>query len=229
MTSFNRESDRAVLVVAAHPDDETLGMGGTLARLTSRGVQIHCMFLTNGVGARGEGRQEEILARRKAAETAAKILGISGMHFYDFPDNGMDTVPLLEIVQAIEDFVKELNPDTVYTHHDGDLNVDHVITRKATVTACRPLPSATVRKIYAFEVPSSTEWEGSTRKMFQPQRFVSIDVEEKLKALRAYEAEMRAYPHPRSLEAIEALARWRGASCGVLAAEAFEVVREVCE
>lgn len=211
-----------VLVVAAHPDDELLGCGGTIARHARDGAKVHVLFMTDGVGARGSSGGEA--ARRKSAEAALKILGAEAPVFLNFPDNAMDGVALLDIVKKVEETFARVKPTIVYTHHGGDLNVDHQVTHRATMTACRPLPGFSVRAIYGFEVLSSTEWSLTP---FQPSRFVAIDIELKLKALREYHQEMREAPHARSYEAVKALAVVRGASAGLPAAEAFSVLRLV--
>lgn len=140
-------------------------------------------------------------------------------------DQRFDTIPFLDIVQYIEGIVKEVEPDIIYTHFEGDLNLDHQIIARAVKTACRPLPQSTVREIYSFEIPSSTEWGYG----FNPNVFVDISdtFEEKLKALKPYKDEMRDYPHPRSVTAMGILAMYRGASCGVELAEAFCLIREI--
>jgi LmbE family N-acetylglucosaminyl deacetylase len=217
-----------VLVVSAHPDDEALGAGGTIARHVAGGDEVHLLFLTDGVGARG--RDEQAARRRaSAANRAAAILGAQPPSFLSFPDNRLDGVDRLDIVQAIERTVAELKPAVVYTHHAGDLNVDHAICHHAVLTACRPMPQASVRRIYAMEIPSATEWASPSGLPFVPTRFVDIAPawDKKRTALEAYREEMRAFPHPRSLEAIEALARWRGATAGLALAEAFAVLRDV--
>lgn len=217
-----------VLVVAAHPDDEALGCGGTLARHAMAGDDVDILFLADGVGSRGS--REALEARRQAARSAATILGVRPPRFDDLPDNCMDTVPLLDIVQRVETVVRAVEPEHIYTHHVGDLNIDHRLTAQAVLTACRPMAGSPVRSIHAFEVPSSTEWAAPTgATAFLPQRFVDIGavLERKIAALAAYEIEMRAFPHPRSVEAITALARWRGAAAGLSAAEAFMVIREI--
>jgi LmbE family N-acetylglucosaminyl deacetylase len=211
-----------VLVVAAHPDDELLGCGGTIARHAREGAKVHVLFMTDGVGARGSSVGEA--ARRKSAEAALKILGAEAPVFLNFPDNAMDGVVLLDIVKKVEETVARVKPTIVYAHHGGDLNVDHQATHRATMTACRPLPGSSVRAIYGFEVLSSTEWSLTP---FQPARFAGIDIELKLKALREYHQEMREAPHARSYEAVKALAVVRGASAGLPAAEAFSVLRLV--
>lgn len=219
----------SVLVVAAHTDDEALGCGGTLARHAAVGDRVAALFMTDGVGARGTD-DAAALRRAAAAEAAGQALGIQARFAEAFPDNAMDSVPLLKVVQAVERVVAEVRPDVIYTHHAGDLNVDHERTARAVLTACRPQAGSSVRAIHAFEVPSSTEWAGPRRELaFCPQHFVDVTEHwaAKRAALEAYAEEMRETPHPRSMEGIEALATWRGVQVGVQRAEAFEVVRSI--
>jgi LmbE family N-acetylglucosaminyl deacetylase len=224
-----------VLIVAAHPDDEILGCGGLAARHAAAGDRVNTLILAEGVTARqprrgGVGDSAEIEALRDAARAAAKILGTEPPQFAGLPDNRMDSLALLDIVKHVEETVERLAPRFVYTHHGGDLNVDHRLTHQAVITACRPLPGAPVRGIYTFEVASSTEW-GSTGidAGFRPRRYADIGdfLDLKLQALDCYVAEMHTFPHARSREAIEARAQVRGAEAGVAAAEAFEVIREI--
>jgi LmbE family N-acetylglucosaminyl deacetylase len=219
----------SVLVIVAHPDDEVLGAGGTLARHAARGDKVDIVFLTDGVSARGNDRAAGE-RRAAAARRAAAIVGAREPKFLGLPDNRLDGIALLDIVQAIEPIVAAIGPDTIYTHHAGDLNVDHGICARAVLTACRPLPGSKVRRIYAMEVASSTEWAPpNAAAAFAPTRFVDISatLTAKRDALAAYAEEMRPFPHPRSVEAMEALATWRGATAGLAAAEAFVVLREV--
>ena len=224
---------QSVLVIAAHPDDEALGCGGTMARLAAEGVNVHVAFLADGVGARPMSELEHDRAlqqRREAGRQAASILGSHEPRFFDFPDNQLDTVSLLELAQAIEKAIEELAPDTVITHHGGDLNIDHRRVHDAVLTACRPQTGHPVRRIWCFEVASSTEWQSpGSAPAFTPNLFFDIEstLRQKLEALDAYEQEMRDWPHSRSIRAVEHLARWRGASVGHEAAEAFMVVREL--
>jgi N-acetylglucosamine malate deacetylase 1 len=222
-------SDSRILAVVAHPDDEVLGAGGTLARHSANGDEVHIVFLTDGVGARGDNKLAAE-QRAKAARLAASRLSANEPHFLDFPDNRLDQVDLLDVTQKIEGVIREIAPTTIYTHHAGDLNIDHALCCRAVLTACRPLPGSTVRRIYAMEVASSTEWAlPGAGQTFVPTRFVDISsyLETKRRALEAYAAEMRDFPHARSFESIAALATWRGASVGLRAAEAFVVIREV--
>ena len=223
----------SILVVAAHPDDEILGCGGVLARHAAEGDTVHVLIVAEGATARDSerdprGREPELTALRAAASRAAAEIGAEEPRILGLPDNRLDSLPLLEIVKPIEAVVEAVAPEIVYTHHAGDLNVDHRIVHQATVTACRPLPGSPVRALYAFETVSSTEWQ-TAGESFRPQRWVDIEpfLRCKLRALDAYEAEMRPFPHARSREAVEALARVRGAAAGLRAAECFVVVREV--
>ncbi len=217
-----------VLVVAAHPDDEVLGCGGTMARHAAAGDEVHVLFLADGEGARLDAGS--VPERMRTARAAAEILGARDPEFLSLPDNRLDSLDLLDVVRRVEYVVERVRPTVVYTHHGGDLNIDHRIACKSVLTACRPLPGHPVRAIYAFEVASSTEWaDSSTPDAFRPDRWVDVtaQLDAKHRALECYVAEMRPFPHSRSFEAVEALARWRGASAGLEAAEAFTTLRVV--
>ena len=224
-----------ILVVAAHPDDEVLGCGGAIAKHTQNGDQVHILILAEGATSRNLERdrqlyESEISALGTAAHQASNILGVDSLFLYDFPDNRMDSCDLLDIIKVIEQAIDQYQPQIVYTHHAGDVNIDHQLIHQATVTACRPIPNQSVQTLLFFEIPSSTEWQTSGSALpFIPNWFVDISetLECKLNALEVYESEMRAYPHPRSVEAVEYLARWRGATIGVKAAEAFMLGRHL--
>jgi len=223
-----------ILVVAAHPDDEVLGCGGTLARLSREGHTIHTLILADGESSRITGKKASnsmlLQDREEAAERATQILGCSSVEFCHLMDNRLDGIELLDIVKIVEKFIHRYSPESVFTHHAGDLNIDHRITHEAVITACRPQPGNSVKELLFFEIPSSTEWcPPDSHKVFTPTVFVDISttLSEKLRALQAYEKEMRPFPHPRSIEAIEALARWRGAIIGVPAGEAFILGRKI--
>lgn len=219
---------KTVLVVAAHSDDEALGCGGTIARHASQRDSVHLLFLADGVTSRD--LTADSADRNEAAVNAAKLLGANSPVFLDLPDNRLDTVALLDIVQSIEKTIEEVSPDIVYTHHGGDLNIDHAITHQAVMTACRPVPGQSVKAIYGFEVLSSTGWGSPDQNLpFCPAHFVSIEsyLETKIAALNCYAEEMRPFPHARSQEAVESLARLRGSQVGLKAAEAFTVLRQI--
>lgn len=219
-----------VLVVAAHPDDEAIGCGGTMAKHAEAGDEVGCLFFTDGVGSRDGVAGTAPLLRNAAATAAARILDVSLVAAFDFPDNQLDRLPLLELVKPLEREIARFRPDTIYTHFSGDLNVDHRLVAQAVFAAARPQPGTGIERIHAFEVASATGWAGSRpAESFIPNRFVDITAHwaTKRSALQAYREEMRPYPHARSLEALESLARWRGASVGVELAEAFVVEREI--
>ncbi|MDO7788352.1 PIG-L deacetylase family protein [Desulforamulus aquiferis] len=224
-----------ILVIAAHPDDEVLGCGGTIARHSSMGDEVHVVILAEGITSRGEKRFREKFTSQlselaQAAHNANKILGVSSLTLSNFPDNRMDSLERLDIIKEVETHIDKHKPQIVYTHHFGDVNIDHRRIHEAVVTACRPAPNCPVHTILFFEVPSSTEWQlpGSGPK-FEPNWFRNITdtMQLKLEALKEYQCEMRPWPHARSIEAVEYLARWRGASVGVKAAEAFVLGRNI--
>jgi len=223
------------LVVAAHPDDEVLGCGGTIARHVRQGDTVHIAILAEGLTSRSHHRDRksyrvELAKLAKAAQAASRILGAASVELHNFPDNRMDTTDLLDVVKVVEKLIAQHKPHIVYTHHSGDVNIDHSYTHRAVITACRPLPGNPVRQLLFFEVPSSTEWQGpGCAPTFQAHWFSDITetLTLKLKALAEYQPEMRPWPHARSLKAIEHLARWRGASVGLEAAEAFMVGRYI--
>jgi LmbE family N-acetylglucosaminyl deacetylase len=165
-------------------------------------------------------RQLEAQSRK-----AGEIIGFKQMYFWNYPDNRFDTIPLLDICKTIELYLEEIKPDILFVHH-SDLNIDHCIARRACLTAARPGCSS-VRKIYAFEIPSSTEWSEET---FKPNVFKEItqaDLDTKIKAFQCYTTEIRQYPHPRSAEGLRAHAEWYGMMCGCEHAEAFELIRSI--
>lgn len=217
-----------ILVVAAHPDDEVLGAGATIARYAKAGDKVTTLILATGLDSRGTADADAHRALRNQAEKAAGILGTHELRFASFPDNRMDTVALLDVVKTIEDLAARTNPEIVYTHCARDLNVDHEVTARAVATAFRPLPNASARRILAFDVPSATDWNPSAAP-FAPTTFVDATntLETKLKAMACYEGELRPFPHARSLEAIRARAVAWGTHVGLPAAEAFELLREI--
>ncbi len=222
----------SVLCTVAHPDDEVLGVGGALARHTADGEDVHVCILSDGVTSRyddTDAANEEIRQRRQRAERAAETLGAT-VSLHSFPDNCFDTVPLLDIVQTIESEIADHSPDTVYTHHYGDLNIDHELACRATITATRPLADSDIDRVLAFETLSASEWSvPSPDNAFQPTSFVDISdtLETKLEALSVYEDELREPPHPRTVDTVRKNAEVWGSKAGVSAAEPFELLREV--
>ena len=219
---------KIILVVASHSDDEALGCGGTIARHVKSGDKVHLIFMTNGVGSRNA-KIEEVDRRKSAAQKSADILEASSIQQFDFPDNKMDTIALLDVVKAIEEVIDKLQPEIIYTHHIGDLNIDHQITHKALITACRPQSGFCVKEIYTFEIPSSTEWNTPGVEPFSPNVYIDITdyIDIKKQALEVYSKEMRQPPHSRSIDNTLRLNALRGNSVGVDYAEAFVLVRSV--
>jgi len=224
-----------ILIIAAHPDDEVLGCGGTIAKYTGSN-EIYVAILGEGVAARYAETKEahdEIQKLHSQALVAGKILGVKhSPYFVDFPDNQFDTVPLLDIAKEVESIILKTNPQIIYTHHSGDLNIDHRITFQAVLTATRPIEGCSVKEIYSFEVSSATEWSfGRLGSTFSPDVFedISGQVNMKLEALKAYKDEIREYPHPRSLEAIKIIAQRWGMMVGKKYVEPFELIRKVVD
>jgi LmbE family N-acetylglucosaminyl deacetylase len=212
-----------ILVIAAHPDDEVLGCGATIAKHIKNGDKAQVVFLADGFSSR-----DNDSSRDNSAEKASKVLGCEDPVFLNLPDNQLDTVALLDIVKKIEKTIVEFQPSIVYTHHFGDLNIDHQITHKAVMTACRPQPDFFVKEIYSFETLSATHWQSSSMgNTFIPNYFVNVDgfMSKKIEALQCYDNEMRAAPHARSYESVENLAKFRGNLVGIKNAEAFCVER----
>jgi N-acetylglucosamine malate deacetylase 1 len=224
-----------VAVIAAHPDDEILGCGGTIAQHIREGDEVHVLIMAEGITSRDQHRDRngcaaELTELAKAGYAANKILATTSLTLKDLPDNRMDSLDRLDIIKIVEEFIRIYSPNIVYTHHIGDVNIDHRRIHEAVVTSCRPFPRQQVKTLLFFEVASSTEWQPSvSAPYFAPNWFVDISetLALKLKALGAYQSEMRPWPHARSIDALENLARWRGANIGVCAAEAFVLGRNI--
>jgi N-acetylglucosamine malate deacetylase 1 len=217
-----------VLVVAAHPDDEVLGAGCAIAGHVRAGDRVTVQFLTDGASARTGTTLSDSVKRRSDAKNAADILGIHTLRFHTFPDNAMDSVPLLEVTKVIETIAAEVNPEFVYIHHAGDLNIDHKIAARAALTCFRPQPGSSVKRILAFEVPSATGWDFADAP-FVPNVFLAAEdlLDHKLRALATYRSEMRPFPHARSLESAKVRAQAWGSQVGLTAAEPFVLIRDI--
>jgi LmbE family N-acetylglucosaminyl deacetylase len=222
------------LVIAAHPDDEVLGCGGTMAQLSDSGEDVYIAIFGEGITSRYQQREEadpSLLNTLHAdSHKAAALLGARDLFLFNLPDNRFDTVPLLDVVKRIEDLIGQLQPRILYTHSGGDLNIDHVVLHRAVLTATRPLAGHVVKEIYTFEVPSSTEWAFQQfQPSFTPNVFVDISagLERKIEAMQVYESESRYFPHPRSPEALRVIAQARGSMVGLNAAEAFQLIRSI--
>ena len=204
-----------ILVIAAHPDDEIIGCGGTVARLVDEGNSAFTVIV-------GEDR-----GLKKQAMEAGEIIGVHEIRFLGYKDNKFDEVSLLDIVQSIESMLEIYQPDIIFTHFRNDLNIDHELTYRAVITATRPMPYQTVKKIYSFEILSSTEWRYPTS--FSPNVFWAIEgtLNRKIKAISKYETELKDYPHPRSKIGITLNADYWGMKAGLISAEPFEMVRAI--
>ncbi len=227
-------SNQTVLVIAAHPDDEVLGCGGAIARHRAQNDRVEVLIMAEGITSRNtcdsSNQKAELAALHRLAAQANVILGVNNLTILNYPDNRMDSVDLLDVVKDIEKVIQRTRPQIIYTHHAGDVNVDHRKIHEAVVVAARPQPGCPVQVLLFFEVPSSTEWRPpASLAIFSPNWFINISdtLSLKFKALEVYHSEMRKFPHPRSILGCEYLARWRGASVGLLAAEAFELGRMI--
>lgn len=222
-----------VLVVVAHPDDEILGVGATMAKRVAKGDVVRVIILGEGQTSRWENREDtpQDVLKNLHYDTlqAAKIIGFEKVYFADFPDNRFDHVDLLQIVKYIEKILQEFLPEIVYTHHGGDLNIDHQIAYRAVLTATRPVGNYSVKEIYTFETLSSTEWDFSYENSFRPNVFEEVEhyIGRKLDAMKCYGSEIRDFPHPRSLETICVMAQKYGSVIGNTYAEAFMVSRVI--
>lgn len=225
------------MIVVAHPDDELLGLGATMHKLIhEEGCFIHVVILGEGITSRSDYRdtkkwENELNIHRENIKNAQKAIGYHSLSIYDFPDNRFDTVALLDIIKVIEKEKSKFNPEIVFTHHGGDVNIDHQRTFEAVITACRPVSDEQVKTIITFETPSGTEWRASSDPVhFIPNLFVSISKTElnaKIQGMESYEYEKRIFPHPRSPESLKIRAQMWGVSIGSEFAEPFCVVRSI--
>ncbi len=224
-----------VLVIAAHPDDEVLGCGATMAKHVNNGDRVYVAILAEGITSRENMRdrtknEEELFLLAQEANKANKVIGVTELKLFDFPDNRMDSVDLLDIIKVVEELIENYHPDIIYTHHIGDVNIDHQRIHQAVITACRPIPTKhKVKELLFFEVLSSTEWQPAEANPFIPNWFVDVTetIDIKRKSLKEYNHEMRVWPHSRSIKATSNLAGFRGSTIGVEAAEAFILGRKI--
>jgi|SRR5688500_15599523 len=215
-----------VLVIAAHPDDEVLGVGGTIARYAKEGASVCILIVTEGCSAQYPGVVEMVERKQREAKEAARILGVSDVRFGGLPDMKLDTFPSVEVNACLEKVVRDFKPEVVFTQAEHDVNRDHRVIFDATAVACRPFSAPYVQRIYSYYTPSSSEW-GTTS--FQPTSYFDVSdfFELKLAAMSAYSSEVRPFPHPRSVEALRNVAGFFGNAMGVRFAEPFRLFREV--
>lgn len=227
---------KVIAVIAAHPDDEVLGCGGTVTKHVENGDKVHVLIVSEGLTSRDRARDtqkrsDELSELAQTAINANKILGVESVDFCNMPDNRMDSIDLLDIVKEIEKFKIKYQPETIYTHHASDVNIDHQKVHDAVITATRPQPNEVTKTILCFETVSSTEWQPPMSKApFMPVWFntlTKLQMEKKMRALEVYKSEMRDFPHARSIKAVDALAVWRGATVGFDYAESFVLARNI--
>ncbi len=225
-------SKKNILIIAAHPDDEILGCGGTIDKFSRAGHKIYTLILGAGLDSRNIKKKNESNKKNLYSQCikANKYLGVKDVFFENLKDNSFDSYNLLKIIKIIELYVKRIKPFIVITHSKNDLNVDHRITFESTLTACRPMKGTHTKKLLCFEVASSTEWSfGKIVDNFKPNYFIDIqkNIKNKIKSLKFYKGELRKYPHPRSLKNVENISMIRGSSVGLKNAEAFECIYDI--
>lgn len=222
-----------ILVIVAHPDDEVLGMGGTIAKLSDEGKEVHLLIVTDGSSSqyKDASNLEQIIdLKKKETQNAADLIGIKTITYGGLPDMKLDVTPHTVINKVIENAIDKLEPDTVFTHFWGDVNKDHQAVYESTLVAVRPLAGQVVKELYCYSVPSSTEWNCcKADTMFMPNIYVEIDEykEKKYKAMLAYSTELRDYPHPRSVEHLKQLDIAVGLQIGMKASESFICLRKL--
>ena len=221
--------NKKILIVAAHPDDEILGCSGSVTKLVNQGYEAHVLILSTGITSRlkDKGNKKKLAILKQQAKEANKIIGITNVTFLNLPDQKFDTVSILKIVQSIEYYIDLIKPEIVFTHFANDINKDHQITNEAVLTATRPMVGQSVKRIYAFEIVSSTEWNYPLT--FAPNVYINIEntLKNKIDAMDCYQLELREYPHQRSLKNIELNAEYWGRRVGLDKAEAFQLLRNV--
>ena len=229
--------NKRILVVVAHPDDELLGLAATMHQLINeQNCEIRAVILGEGITSRSDERsaelwEKELKIHRQNIEQARKAIGYESVGIYDFPDNRFDTVPLLDIIKVIEKEKEDYQPEIIFTHHGGDVNIDHQRTFEEVITATRPMEGEIVKTVITFETPSGTEWIASSDpRKFSPNLFIEVsekNLEAKINGMESYEFEKRKYPHPRSPKALLILAQQRGLSVGKEYVEAFSIIRTI--
>lgn len=218
------------LFIGPHPDDEVLGCGATMKKLSDEGHYVYVLIMSRGTPKFYA--EERIDNVRREAREAHQLLGVKETLFFDFHAPELDTVPLVDLSKSIAQVISEKKIHTLFLPHRGDIHNDHALVFKAGLVAARPVGNYTVKEIYCYETLSETEWAPPFGDdAFIPTLFVNItsQFEHKLKAMECFKSQLRAFPNPRSLETIEALAKFRGATVGFDRAEAFMVIRQIMD
>ena len=222
--------DKKILVIGAHPDDETYGMGGTIARYCSNNDIVHVLIITDGSSSQYENYEEMIERKKNETRNAMDILGLKNIEFNMLPDMKIDTIPHVKINSIIEKKIADFKPDIVYTHFWGDANKDHRLVFESTIVAIRPTSDQSVKKVYSYEIPSSTEWQAPISDLqFHPTSYIDISdfLDKKIRAIECFKSEIKPFPHPRSPEAVKIYNKRTGNSICILAAERFFLLREI--
>jgi LmbE family N-acetylglucosaminyl deacetylase len=223
-----------VLAIVAHPDDEIIGCGATLRRLANAGHRVYSCVLSASADARHD--RPDLDRLRRISVESARMVGIEDSVHLEFKNIQFNTVPHLDMVRAIEGAITRFRPEWIFTHFPGDLNIDHRVCYEAAASAVmlpqrlsRDLPVTLIKRVYLFEIQSSTDWSLAPNETFRPNSFFDVTdtFTTKVEALRHFEGALKPYPHSRSEENITALARVRGGAVGIEMAEAFMLVRDV--
>lgn len=232
-------TNKRIMLIVAHPDDELLGLGATMNKLIQQhGVEVHVVILGEGITSRSDNRdpehwRNELAIHQANIKAAQEAIGYHCVSTHSLPDNRFDTVALLDIIKIIEMEKQKFSPEVIFTHHGGDVNIDHQRCFEAVITACRPMSTECVKTIITFETPSGTEWRSPTDpRQFLPNLFICVsedNLNAKIKGMESYEFEKRAYPHPRSPEALKIQAQRWGVAIGRPFAEAFVLVRCIAD
>ena len=223
-----------ILIVAAHPDDESFGCGGIILKSKDLGSKIYVLTLGEGVSSRFDvsdiDKNQFKKATKKRQEEAYKCLKFLKIDYYKFENRlctRFDELPILNIVKSIESIIDDFKPSLIFTHNPSEVNLDHRITYQATEIATRPYNKSFIEQIYSYEIPCSGNWVFN--KSFNPNTYVEISkyIQKKIQACKIYKNEMRKYPHPRSLEGIKTIAKFRGLQSGLKLAESFKLERSI--
>ena len=224
------KQQKNVLIIVAHTDDESFGCGGLIKKLVNKNYNVGAISFTNGISSRKKFSEKDIKKRKLNSIKASKILGFKWLAQYNYLDNQMDKLSLLEIIKIIELHKKKFSPKIVITHNFYDLNIDHRVVAEATLTAFRPEPNEICEEILTFEVPSSTDFRMlKHKKNFIPNYFVNIEkyLSSKINAIKSYGDEVKKTPHSRSIDGVKNLSKIRGNQSGMKNAEAYEIIRRI--
>lgn len=228
--SIYKSKNMKILIIAAHPDDEVLGCGATIAKFINKNYYGKTIILGEGLTSRKKVEKQELNHLKQNCIDANKHIGITNISFFDLPDNRFDSLPLHQIIRLVESEIMEYRPDIIFTHFGNDLNLDHRITFQAVLTACRPQPDFFNPTIYSFFIPSSTDWiDANSFQNFIPNIFVDVSncIGKKLSALNCYSSEMKKYPHSRSIESVRIFSQYWGNRVGIKYCEPFILVRKI--